>query len=89
MQTINKNTKEKIVLALDVDTLEDAKKLIMELKDYVGVFKVGLQIYTQNGNEIIEPIAGEGGALTAYQHAYYMADMPILPGKNQMPAHGE
>jgi len=42
-----------------------------------------------NGNEIIEPIAGEGGALTAYQHAYYMADMPILPGKNQMPAHGE
>ncbi|MBI3153322.1 MAG: protein kinase, partial [Chloroflexi bacterium] len=31
-----------------------------------------------NGNELIEPIAGEGGALTAYQHAYYMADMPIL-----------
>jgi serine/threonine protein kinase len=42
-----------------------------------------------NGNELIEPIAGEGGALTAYQHAYYMADMPILPGKDQMPAIGE
>jgi serine/threonine protein kinase len=42
-----------------------------------------------NGNESIEPIAGEGGTITAYQHAYYMADMPILPGKNQMPATGK
>jgi anti-sigma-K factor RskA len=32
-----------------------------------------------NGNESIEPIPGEGGALTAYEHAYYMADMLILP----------
>jgi hypothetical protein len=30
-----------------------------------------------NGNEQIEPIPGEGGALTAYEHAHYMADMPI------------
>lgn len=60
MQTINKNIKEKIVLALDVDTLEDAKELIMELKDYVGVFKVGLQLYTQNGNEIIDFMTEQG-----------------------------
>jgi Serine/threonine protein kinase len=32
-----------------------------------------------NGNESIDPIPGEGGALTAYEHAYYMADMLILP----------
>ena len=42
-----------------------------------------------NGNELVEPIMGEGGALTAYQHAYYMADMPILIGKNRMPAVGK
>lgn len=54
MQTINKNIKEKIVLALDVDTLKEAKNLILELKDYVGIFKIGLQLYTQNGNEIID-----------------------------------
>lgn len=41
-----------------------------------------------NGNELIEPIAGEGGALTAYQHAYYMADMQILPGEDQIPSTG-
>ena len=61
MQTmINKETKEKIVLALDVDTLEEAKNLIMELKDYVGVFKVGLQMYTQKGNEIIDFMHEQG-----------------------------
>jgi serine/threonine protein kinase len=38
-----------------------------------------------NGNGIIEPIAGEGGGDTAYQFAYYMADMPILLGENRMP----
>lgn len=49
---IRPEIKEKIVLALDVDTLEQAKTLITELKDYVGVFKVGLQMYTGNGYEI-------------------------------------
>jgi hypothetical protein len=31
-----------------------------------------------NGDETIEPSPGEGGAQTAYEHAYYMADMLIL-----------
>lgn len=60
MITIDKQIKEKIVLALDVDTLEEAKNMIIELKDYVGVFKVGLQLYTQNGNEIIDFMKGQG-----------------------------
>jgi hypothetical protein len=34
-----------------------------------------------NGNENIEPIAGEGGTNTAYEHAYYMADMSIFAGQ--------
>jgi serine/threonine protein kinase len=38
--------------------------------------RVGVDV---NGNETIEPISGEGGVLTAYEHAYYMADMEILP----------
>lgn len=36
--------KERIILALDVDTVEEAEKLVLELKDYVGFFKVGLQL---------------------------------------------
>ena len=42
-----------------------------------------------NGNEIIDPIPGEGGAITAYEHADYMSDMPILSGKDQIPSTGK
>ena len=51
---IRPEIKEKIVLALDVDSVDEAKKLINELKDYVGVFKIGLQMYTGNGYEIFD-----------------------------------
>ncbi len=54
IEKINQNIKEKIVLALDVDNVEEAEQLIVELKDYVGVFKVGLQLYTGCGAEIIK-----------------------------------
>jgi len=42
-----------------------------------------------DGNESIDPVEGEGGALTAFEHAEYMADMQILEGANQIPAPGE
>ncbi len=38
-----------------------------------------------NGNELIEPIPGEGGGDAAYEHAYYMADMPLFIGANRIP----
>ncbi len=58
--SINKRIKEKIVLALDVDTEQEAKELIKELKDYVGVFKLGLQFYTSNGSSVFKFIKDEG-----------------------------
>jgi hypothetical protein len=42
--------------------------------------------YDTNGNENIEPIPGEGGAKTAYEHAYYMADMLIPATTSPAPA---
>jgi serine/threonine protein kinase len=38
-----------------------------------------------NGNETVDPIPGEGGAITTFDHAEYMADMQILAGKDQVP----
>ncbi|HET9909999.1 MAG TPA: protein kinase [Anaerolineales bacterium] len=38
-----------------------------------------------NGNENIEPIEGEGGVNTAYEHAYYMADMSIFASQLPVP----
>ena len=51
---IKPEIKEKIVLALDVDDIEHAKELITELSDYVGIFKVGLQLFTGKGLEILK-----------------------------------
>lgn len=52
--------KDRIVLALDVDTIEQAKDLVVELKDYVGYFKVGLQLFTAVGPDIIKMIQDQG-----------------------------
>ena len=41
-----------------------------------------------NGNESVDPVEGEGGALNAYEHAEYMADMQILEGANMIPPPG-
>lgn len=49
-------TKERIILALDVDDLDEAEKLVVELKDYVGFFKVGLQLFTSYGFSAIKMI---------------------------------
>ena len=53
------SVKERIILALDVDTVEEAEKLVLELKDYVGFFKVGLQLQS-SGFEVNEMIKRHG-----------------------------
>lgn len=53
--------KDRIVLALDVDDLDEAEKLVIELKDYVGYFKVGLQLFTSYGFNAIKMIRDNGG----------------------------
>lgn len=55
------DAKERIILALDVDTFEEAKILVTELKEHVGIFKVGLQLYISAGPDIIKFIHDEGG----------------------------
>ena len=48
--------KEKLVLALDVEDIKDAKNLVDELSPYIGTFKVGLQLFCGYGLEIINYI---------------------------------
>lgn len=55
------SAKERIVLALDVDDLDEAEKLVVELKDYVGYFKIGLQLFTSYGLSAIKMIRDHGG----------------------------
>ncbi|NLZ93644.1 MAG: orotidine-5'-phosphate decarboxylase [Firmicutes bacterium] len=52
--------KEKVIAALDVETEEQALSLTKKLKDYVGAFKVGLQLYNNVGPGIVKKIADQG-----------------------------
>lgn len=42
-----------------------------------------------DGSESVDPVEGEGGAMTAFEHAEYMADMQILEGVNLFPPPGD
>lgn len=52
--------KERIILALDLDNFNDAKKLILLIKEHIKVFKIGNQMFTQNGQEIIRVLKENG-----------------------------
>ena len=53
---INEEIKKRLVLALDVEELDEAKKLVDELSPYIGTFKVGLQLFCGYGLEIVNYI---------------------------------
>src|SRR5258706_13017401 len=49
-----------IVVALDVDTTEEALSLVEGLRGLVGMFKIGKQLFTTAGPEIVRRIIGMG-----------------------------
>ena len=49
----NLSAKDRIVLALDTDSLEEVERLVKLLKDYVGCFKVGPQLFILTENFMI------------------------------------
>jgi len=52
---------DRLVLALDVDDDREALGLVAELKDAVGLFKVGHQLFTAYGPDIVRRITASGG----------------------------
>jgi orotidine-5'-phosphate decarboxylase len=53
--------KDRLVLALDVDSDKEALGIVAELKDDLGMFKVGHQLFTAYGPDIVRKITGRGG----------------------------
>jgi len=53
-------TKDKIIVALDVATKERALELVKELRDQISFFKIGLQLYTAEGPEIVRAVLSAG-----------------------------
>lgn len=54
------NEKEKIIIALDVGSTGEALSLVDELKDFVGGFKIGLQLFTAEGPDLVRKMVGSG-----------------------------
>jgi orotidine-5'-phosphate decarboxylase len=50
--------KEYIIFPLDVSTYDQAIKYVTLLKDHVGLFKVGLELFISQGPAILEAIRG-------------------------------
>jgi orotidine-5'-phosphate decarboxylase len=54
------NAADKIVVALDVATKEKALDLVEKLRDEISFFKIGLQLYTAEGPEIVRTVSSSG-----------------------------
>ncbi len=51
---------DKLILALDVDRGADALALVKLLKPYLGLFKVGSQLFTREGPRLLQALRAEG-----------------------------
>ena len=52
--------KDRIIVALDVDSVERAVELVTQLKEHVGMFKVGLELLHSAGSGVIETLRNAG-----------------------------
>lgn len=76
---VNKSVaKDRLVLALDGNSKEEALKLIGELKDYVGFFKVGQPLFCNVGPDIFK-IIKDAGCKVYFDSKFH--DIPFLAAK--------
>ncbi len=54
------SNKDRIIVALDVSTSNEALRLADEVSEHVGMFKVGLQLFCNEGPSIITKLVEEG-----------------------------
>ena len=73
---------EKALQLQDMPFGSEMESLITEMTILSNEIVAGAD---SNGNGLIEPIVGEGGADTAYDEAYNMAEMPLLLGAHRVP----
>jgi orotidine-5'-phosphate decarboxylase len=51
--------KERLIVALDVESLDEARRWIEELRQEVGLFKIGLELYARYGTALFEVMRQE------------------------------
>ncbi len=53
--------RKRLIFALDVDEFVEAERWVKLLHRHVGLFKVGKQLFTRCGPEVVHMVRGEGG----------------------------
>ena len=55
--------KDRLIFALDVDSYDEARQWVRILADEVGMFKVGKQLFTRCGPQVVDMIRQAGGGV--------------------------
>ncbi len=58
---MDRSSIDKLCVALDISSSSEAEPIISELSEYVGTFKIGMQLFTSEGINIIKVVQGLGG----------------------------
>jgi len=59
-KALKEKSKTKIIVALDVETAAEARKIIADLREDVGSFKIGLQLFTSAGASFVREVTQSG-----------------------------
>ncbi|WP_455242459.1 orotidine-5'-phosphate decarboxylase [Petrachloros mirabilis] len=54
------NARDRLILALDVPSTDEAEKLLAKVQDQIAFVKVGLELYTAAGPEIVQRLLNRG-----------------------------
>lgn len=57
------NAKEKLIVALDVESADEALRLFGELRGEAGMFKVGSQLFTTAGPDLVRRLVADGARI--------------------------
>jgi len=72
------SARDRLIVALDVDTQKEAEALVEKLSEFVGVFKVGPRLFTRCGPKIID-LVKEKNSRVFYDAKFY--DIPSVVKK--------
>src|SRR5437763_9827993 len=52
--------RERLIVALDVSSSTDAQRIVTNLGDSVRIYKVGMQLYTAEGPQVVRDLVASG-----------------------------
>lgn len=55
--------RDRLIFALDVDSLDEAERYVKQLAPHVGMFKIGPRLFTSAGSLVVDLVHGMGSSL--------------------------